>query len=235
MDSPAVAPLEPAPRVMPVKGYVMGVDIAFQGDYTALSVVEARYLEPTNAPWTLTETGYSVVHLERWRDLPIEPTVDRILERFKELRDVPERTEVAPRMIVDATGVGLPVLHMLRRRHSNVTGVMIHGGDAESRGDGVERVPKRNLVSQLQVALQRKRLRIARDLPLAGTLATELRGFRVRITATGHDTYGNDVASGLWREADHDDLVLGVALAVWSSERRGGASLAALRKAAGLT
>ena len=80
------------------------------------------------------------------------------------------------------------------------------------------RVPKRELVTILQVALQAKRLRIAEGLPLAELLVKELRGFRVRITATGHAKFGNDV--GEWREADHDDLVLATALAVWRVESR---------------
>jgi hypothetical protein len=38
--------------------------------------------------------------------------------------------------------------------------------------------------------------------------------FKVEITKSGHDTYGND-----WRENEHDDLVLAVALAAWAGER----------------
>jgi hypothetical protein len=76
-------------------------------------------------------------------------------------------------------------------------------------------VPKRDLVSSLQVALQSGALAIADALPLAATLRQELAGFRVKISlTTGHDSYG---AGEDWRPAPHDDLVLAVALACWEA------------------
>jgi hypothetical protein len=73
-------------------------------------------------------------------------------------------------------------------------------------------VPKRNLVSALQAALQTGALKIASSLELAEVLREELLNFRIKINiATGHDSYEN------WREGDHDDLVLAAAMAVWSA------------------
>jgi hypothetical protein len=198
-------------------GYVLGVDLAAQQDYTALCVLQAT--QPAAAPGVVSATvlEYDVVHLERWRELPYPQTTARILERYRALRLVPHVRRLEPRILIDATGVGLPVLHMLREKLPAVAGVMIHGGEGETRdrATGVHRVPKRNLVAHMQVTLQTQRLRIARDLELSQTLAEELRGFRVEITKTGHDRYGNDVGDALWREQDHDDLVLATALAVW--------------------
>jgi hypothetical protein len=211
----------PAPRV---RQYVMGVDLAAQHDYTAVCVVELSNLPRLSQERNpKREPRHAVVHLERWRGLSYPRTVDRILARFQgidvSLSERREVTELEPVMVVDATGVGLPVLDMIRERYRAAVGVLITGGDTESRGDGnVHRVPKRSLVSHLQVALESGRLKVARELPLAGTLATEMRGFRVRLTQTGREAYGNDVTESLWREADHDDLVLSVALAVWHGE-----------------
>jgi hypothetical protein len=76
-------------------------------------------------------------------------------------------------------------------------------------------VPKRDLVGALQVLIQTGRLRIAEGLRDARTLVDELLRFRVRINArTAHDSYG------AWRECEHDDLVLALAVAVWRAERR---------------
>jgi hypothetical protein len=69
-------------------------------------------------------------------------------------------------------------------------------------------VPKRELVSVAQVALQTGRLKIAASLAEAATLTNELMNFKVKISLeTAHDSYG------AWREGTHDDLVL--ALALW--------------------
>jgi hypothetical protein len=56
-------------------------------------------------------------------------------------------------------------------------------------------------------------LRIAKTLPLAETLRKEIDTFTVKISSSGHESYE------AWREQDHDDLVLALALALWSTRR----------------
>ncbi len=207
---------DPAPLpASSVNTFVVGVDLASQHDFTALCVIRSTNV-PT-APRVPIETVLDLVHLERWRQLPYPKTVDRILERFDAVRGMEARSRAE--LVVDATGVGLPVLHMLQERYPRALGVLIHGGDTEQVTGKVHRVPKRNLVGHLQVVLQAERLRIARELPLSGVLAAELTGFKVKIGLTGHDRYGNEVGEAMWREQDHDDLVLATALAVWRLER----------------
>ena len=75
-------------------------------------------------------------------------------------------------------------------------------------------VPKRELVSTIQVLLQTKRLRIPSLLPEAQVLLEEMTNFQVKISLTGHDSYG------AWREGTHDDLLLAVALACWAAEKK---------------
>jgi hypothetical protein len=75
-------------------------------------------------------------------------------------------------------------------------------------------VPKRDLVSAPLVLMQNGQLKIAEGLSLRETLVKELLNFRVKINiSTAHDSYE------AWREGDHDDLVLSVALACWAGER----------------
>ena len=113
--------------------------------------------------------------------------------------------------VVDATGVGRPVVDMLHdAKIRPLIAVTITGGDTVSRDGTDYRVPKRDLVSTLQVELQNDRLKIAEGLDLSAILVREMQNFRVKINiATGHDSYE------AWREGDHDDLVLAVALALW--------------------
>jgi len=74
-------------------------------------------------------------------------------------------------------------------------------------------VPKKELVTCLQVVMQSRRLRIARGLHEAALLVRELQQFQVKITTAANETFG------VWREGQHDDLVLAVALACWWAER----------------
>jgi hypothetical protein len=94
-------------------------------------------------------------------------------------------------------------------------GIQIHGGDRVTYDGRTFRVPKRDLVSVVQVLLQNARLSIAAGLSEAATLTQELQNFRVKIDpATAHDSYS------AWRDNQHDDLVLSVALAAWCREWR---------------
>ena len=75
--------------------------------------------------------------------------------------------------------------------------------------NGYYRVPKRDLIVGLQLLLQRRGLQIAKGLKFGPVLAREMAEMRVKITPSGNEQYG------AWREGEHDDLVLAVALACW--------------------
>jgi len=215
----------------------VGVDLGQQRDYTAISVTE-RVLLPTGnysrepyydwdtgrTRWQRVEEGkpeYRVRHLER---PPLGTSyvdvVWRILELLESLRD--NKLVLA----VDTTGVGRPVADMLKAQlgkwlESNrevplTTGwITITGGDSVTKAEGGGlRVPKRDLASAPLVLMQNGQLKIAAEMPLADTLRKELLNFKVKINiSTAHDSYE------AWREGDHDDLVLSVALACWAGER----------------
>jgi hypothetical protein len=76
---------------------------------------------------------------------------------------------------VDQTGVGRAVVDMLRQAAGWVVPVTITGGHTVSRADnGSYHVPKKELVTCLQLVMQSRRLQIARSLPDAATLVREL-------------------------------------------------------------
>jgi hypothetical protein len=86
-------------------------------------------------------------------------------------------------------------------------------GDKASHEGESWRVPKRDLVGVLQVLLQTGRLKVASKLKLGPVLSQEMLNFKVKIDPmTAHDSHS------AWREEDHDDLVLSVALAAWWGE-----------------
>ena len=215
----------------------VGVDLGQQRDYTAISVTE-KVLLPTGtyrrepyydwdagaARWHSVEDGkpeYRVRHLER---PPLGTSYVEVVERILELLESLRDTELV--LAVDTTGVGRPVADMLKahlqkwlEKHRQVrltTGwVTITGGDSVTKAEGGSlRVPKRDLASAPLVLMQNGQLKIAQDMALAETLRKELLNFKVKINiSTAHDSYE------AWREGDHDDLVLSVALACWAGER----------------
>lgn len=220
--------------------YLIGVDLGQTNDYTAICVLQ-RDTRPTGRTRTrLTDSwggglgtrqvpevegAYQVRHLDR---LPLGTPYPEQVEKVSEVVERVRQQQAAnaspwqsdpkprpPRLVVDQTGVGRPVVDMLRKAgHRALTAVSIHGGEASSREGSDWRVPKRELVSVLQVLLQTDRLAVAASLPHAQTLTREMLAFKVTFSKTGHDSYGND-----WRENAHDDLVLAVALAAWVGER----------------
>ena len=158
-----------------------------------------------------------VRHLERF---PLGTPYPTVVARTAALLAAPPLGPAAD-LVVDATGVGRPVVDLFRAAAiaSDVWAATITGGDRVARDDRSVRVPKRDLVSTLSVLLQDGRLQIAERLPEAATLTRELLAFRVKISAGGHDSYGAGGNDLEWRERPHDDLVLAVALARWHAVR----------------
>ena len=182
-----------------MSSYHIGLDLGQASDYTAIAVVE----------WT--PDALKVRHLQRFALGTVYPAI------VDEVAGLVHRLPHGSDLSVDTTGVGRPVVDLLRARGLRLYAVTITGGDTATH-DGMNwRIPKRDLVSAVAVALQTKRLKIAAGLPDAAILTRELLNFKVTIDPkTAHDSYSS------WRESDHDDLVLAVALAVWSAERVGG-------------
>jgi len=105
------------------------------------------------------------------------------------------------------------VIDLFQQEGLGPVDVLIHGGDKGYHEGESWRVPKQDLVWALQVLLQTGRLKVAGKLKLGPVLSQEMLNFRVLIDpVTAHDSYS------AWREEDHDDLVLSVALAAWWGE-----------------
>ena len=164
---------------------------------------------------------YHLRHLERPElGTPYPAIVERVCTL---LHAAPLRAVTT--LIVDATGVGRPVVDLLREADldARIIPITITGGDSvtyEPRGREY-RVPKRDLVGVLQVLVQQepRRLKIAEGLPLGATLAAEMLNFKAKISARGHDSYEAGPAGGDWREGAHDDLVLAATLPCWYAEK----------------
>jgi hypothetical protein len=202
-----------------VSAFLLGLDLGQANDFTALAVLEKTWPEDNRAG---ERARYAVRHLERMPlGTPYPGMVARVGERVHALA----AREAHLTLVVDQTGVGRPVVDLLRaaRLPFRLVPVAITAGQAvtqveESVGPVTQvgfHVPKRDLVGTLAVLLQSARLRVAQELPEAQLLVQELLNFRVTISPSGRDSYG---AGEEWREGAHDDLVLAVALAAWHGE-----------------
>jgi hypothetical protein len=191
----------------PVK-YFTGLDLGQAKDYTAVAVLERTAVpDPKREGRTLRH--YAIRHLER---LPLGTPYPDVCTRLARLFAQPPLAGSS--LAVDYTEVGRPVLDMLRRAQipARLRPVTITAGNKASLDAGGWSVPKKELVSTLQVLLQSRRLQVAPTLPEAATLVQELTTFQVKITPAANETFG------AWREGAHDDLVLAVAVAAWEGE-----------------
>lgn len=188
-----------------------GLDLAQTRDFTALSILEQREAEDSET----TLMRYDLNFLRRWsRGTPYTQICDDVEQIIDRLWDM----DCQACLVVDQTGVGRPVVDMLQARHvGRMYPVTITAGHEVTREGNEYRVPKRDLVTSIDVLLQSARLQIASDLELAETLVEELSSFRVKISAAGRDSYGAGPKTD-WRAGVHDDLVLATALAAWFAE-----------------
>jgi hypothetical protein len=190
--------------------YFSGLDIGCVNDPSALAVLEKRF-EPDEDNESKLVSHYAVRHLERFQLGTAYPfVVDRVIKLF----DKPPLAD--SRLAVDQTGVGRPVVDTLRfsKLQAVVSAITITAGHAANKDEwGDWLVPKKILVSILQVLLQGKRLKIASTLPEAAMLVKELENFKVKITLAANEVFG------AWREGQHDDLVLAIACAAFDGEQ----------------
>jgi hypothetical protein len=190
--------------------YYVGLDLGQAADYTALCLLEQQLAQGAELV---------VFHARYLYRYPLGTSYPAIVEDVCTLLERAPLPHGVSTLIPDATGCGAAVIDLFRRERqrgrlkAELKPVLITGGETESRDRDVYRVPKRGLVSSVQVALQTGRLKVAASLPETATLVRELQTFKVKISLAGNDSYG------AWREGEHDDLVLATSLALWAGTR----------------
>jgi hypothetical protein len=168
--------------------FYAGLDLGQRRDFSALAVVEREARE------------LSVVHLER---MELGTPYPRVVARVCEVVRHPKMGQQC-RLVVDATGVGAPVVDLLRSAGltARLTAVTITGGE-RAHGQGERwHVPRGDLLAGLEVLLEAGELKISKRLKHAERLVRELES----MAAAGGG-------------GEHDDLVFAVALAAWRARR----------------
>ena len=183
-----------------MKPYVIAVDLGQAHDHTAIIGLRRS-----------ADGALECIGIER---LPLGTSYP---DQVRHIASLARSSELAGRCVVavDATGVGVAVVDLLKPAVAPAAlyQVTITGGDTMSKDGYRWRVPKRDLIGAAQVALQQRRVKLPKSSSDAKTLVEELSAYQVTISASGHDTYGND-----WRQAPHDDLVLALAIGVYVAD-----------------
>lgn len=186
--------------------FYIGLDLGQKRDHSAVVVVERIDHRPA-----FQGTEFALLVARYAQRLPLGTPYPRVVERMREItRNPAVRGECA--LVVDATGVGAPVVDMLRaaRLGCEVTAVTITGGD---RGT-TESAPKRDLLAGVQVLLEHGLLKLGK-LREGARLRQELADMRMAMTGAGRMRVGAEGAG------EHDDLAIALALACWRARRKG--------------
>jgi hypothetical protein len=141
--------------------FVIGLDLGQKQDYTAVAVVEKEERSKAGEKPMLY-----LRHLERYAlATPYGEQMDRVAALVEKINGQANQGR-PPELIVDATGVGVGVVEMLKDRGLRYRAVSITGGVTETISGGTYHVPKRNLVSQAVAPFEGKRLKIAKGMRL---------------------------------------------------------------------
>jgi hypothetical protein len=189
---------------------VIGCDVGQKVDPTAIAVVEGELR--ADDPLMRRRMHFLARHIAR---LPLGtpyPDVARELARI--VAGVTAQTGKPPvSTYIDATGVGQPLVDLLRERRVPVTPVYFTHGDRRTEDfdtfNGIKTVKlgKAYLVSRLQALLQSGRVHLPKTAE-TDALARELLDYEIKIDQDANDKYG------AFRTGAHDDLVTALGLAV---------------------
>jgi hypothetical protein len=195
----------------------IGVDIGQKVDPTAIAVVEAKHRD---GEWV-----FLTRHLERLElGTPFRDVASRTSEIVSGVVEISSADGVyrgrldrgGITLYVDATGVGAPIVEMLKERIDRKACAIravyfTHGDKLTRREDGLS-LGKAYLVSRLQALIQSGRIELPRTRQ-AEELAEELLDYEIRVDEDGNDKYG------AFKVGTHDDLVTALGLAVLKDPR----------------
>jgi hypothetical protein len=180
--------------------FYLGLDLGQRHDHTALAVL-ARDAVPVAfdyARWSpVTEARHTLFHLERFPlGLPYVEIAETVASRARSL--CAGRPAI---LAVDATGLGGPVVEMIRRARppAAILEITITGSaQAHSTPRGLS-IPRRDLLTAVAAAAEHRDFAIAPNLPFFSDLRNELAALRPDASSSGK----------------HDDLAIALSLALY--------------------
>jgi hypothetical protein len=192
------------------RNFYIGLDLGQRRNFTALAVIEKHFQPFWGDQWITARrnekgvTRFMVRALERIRLATPYPDIVDYVETVLNSADLLPHPKI---LIVDGTGVGAPVVDLLRRAKLGCTmiPVTITGSttsQSATYNHGYQSIPKSLLLTSLQVTLQQGLLEISQSCAQTAILEKELIHLRMQ-----GPTYGQ-----------HDDLALALSLANWQAK-----------------
>ena len=179
----------------------IGLDLGKTQDYTAIAVVvrqETTIRTVGRQAWQVwDERRCAVAELRHLERLTLGTTFLEVVERVAQLVKHEALGPGRIRLVVDATGLGSPVLELLRKAKMgcDIKPVVITGGTGERYGgDGKCHVSKTDLMMGLRTSMELQDVVIAKGMAETPALVKEL---------------------ALFGSSKHDDMVIALALALW--------------------
>jgi len=196
---------------------IIGVDLGRLADSTTLNILADRLIaSPTTPhpslkkykggrPPTILTRVYDVLEIGVLKGY----SYPDIARRISMLCNHPKISKPYD-LILDATGVGIAVFEMLRAPpyYLNPYGIVSTGGNAPTQSPWGMNVPKKDLIDNFTLLFSQERIKIPRTLEHYDKFEEQYNNF-VRLANGG---YGN------LDESIHDDIVMGVAVALWYGE-----------------
>jgi hypothetical protein len=185
----------------------IGVDLGQRRDFSAIAAVERALETPTSNEHVRTGANGHYWFTVRLMDrLRLQTPYTDVAQRVHEIANMPLIRE-ARTVVVDGTGVGPPVIEMIRGTGigCSIMPIIITGGTNPSRDltGQYESVPRSVLLTNMQVLIQQGHFRVAAGCKHADTLRRELLG--LKLVGPGTE--------------EHDDLAFAVALALWEARK----------------
>jgi hypothetical protein len=206
--------MQPIERVTESRIHV-GVDLGQRRDHTAVVVLEDKLvMTGRKCPTTFANIVERRRQLHLMQRIGLGTEYHKVVRYLERLTGFGRLEKRAIWMAVDTTGVGLVVVEMLRR--ANLQGtllpVVFTGGDATRYQGGFYSVPKGELMHGLGVLLDAGEMVVRPRVANWKEMLEEMLGMR-------REFFDGGVK---WRSVGkHDDLVMALALAVWSMRRHG--------------
>jgi hypothetical protein len=179
-----------------------GLDLGRRQDPSAISILERRHdytghRDPTSFELDL-KLRFVLRHVETF------PLGTHYFEIVRRIRDLIRDSGQLKTLVVDASGVGAPIVEAFRavRLGASLIPITITGsGHPHPDPHGGYLVPRRDLISNLRIMMERGLLRIPPAIHAKEALVKELIHLK--------DHQGNH----------HDDLAISLTLAAWQATR----------------
>jgi hypothetical protein len=191
----------PTIDTQPLRVY-LGLDLGQRADHAALTVLYLQ--QSSNGLRDPITYNFQIQHrlsLQQIHQIPLGtsyPDIARLVRNTLNHPDLQNRTT----LVVDAGGPGLPFIDFLITQplKANLIKINITGSTgAPTHNRGQDQVSRSQLLTNLSLLLQNRALK----LPQNDLLLTELRGLQSNFTS----------------HADHDDIVMSLALAAWQATK----------------